>query len=257
MSKRRPIVVTGNWKMYKTVSQAAQFVETLAPLICASQVRINLAVPFTAIYPTKELVKKLTASLGVGAQNMNDAQEGAFTGEIAAEMLSEAGADFVVLGHSERRHIFHESNEFIQKKVQRALKEGLPLVLCVGETLEQREKGETESVVKEQLLAGLLDVDEASMEQITLAYEPVWAIGTGKVAEAADAQAVHAFCREQIAEKWGKNVANQMVIQYGGSVNVENAATLIEQPDIDGLLIGGASLKAQTFAKIIDLCEES
>lgn len=248
----RSIVIAGNWKMYKTVDEALNFIKILAPLIGRSQARVYLAVPFTAIQPTVELVNKLKAPLIIGAQNMNDASEGAFTGEIAARMLKGVGAQFVILGHSERRRIFNESNEFINKKVKRALEEGIQPILCVGETQEERAEGMTEGVLRAQLLSCLEGVTSEDLSGLILAYEPVWAIGTGKVASAADAQEAHHFIRHLIEENWDKEVADRVVIQYGGSVQPENAEELLMQPDVDGLLIGGASLLPETFSEIIN-----
>lgn len=238
-------MITGNWKMYKTVDEALEFVKTLAPLLGESQARVGLAVPFTAIAPLAALVRELGSSISIGGQNMHDQDEGAFTGEISARMLRDVGARFVILGHSERRHHFHESNSFINRKVKSALQAGLDVILCVGETLEERESGHEESVLEEQLMKSLEGVK--NLERVAIAYEPVWAIGTGKVASGEDAQKVHAFCRALVAKHWpGADVT----IQYGGSVKPENAAALLQQPDIDGLLVGGASLKPDSFAKI-------
>ncbi len=248
----RPVIIAGNWKMYKTIEEAVSYVETLAPMITKSQARVYLAVPFTAIHPAAVKVKELKAQVSIGAQNMNDASEGAFTGEIAARMLTDAGAQFVILGHSERRHIFKESSSFINRKVKQALASNLAVIVCVGETLEEREEGKTESVLKEQLEESLEGLSDADFAKIALAYEPVWAIGTGKVAKPADAQKAHAFLRSVVAEKWGEECADNLVIQYGGSVKPENAAKLIYQDDIDGLLVGGASLLPETFSEIIN-----
>jgi triosephosphate isomerase len=248
----RPLVIAGNWKMYKTIDEALRFVETLAPLITKSQATVYLAVPFTAIRPAASLVEELGASITIGAQNMNDAAEGAFTGEIAARMLTEAGARFVILGHSERRHLFHESNDTINKKVKRALESALQPVLCIGETLEEREAGETEAVLREQLTGSLEGISAEELSKMIIAYEPVWAIGTGKVARPDDAQTAHAFVRGVIAQIWGEEAAERIVIQYGGSVKPENADELLEQPDVDGLLVGGASLSPDSFSQIIN-----
>jgi len=242
-------LVAGNWKMYKTIAEATQFVDTLAPLIAGCQARVYLAVPFTAIQATVGKVKELEAQIVVGAQNMNDASEGAFTGEIAAKMLKEVGAHFVILGHSERRKIFQETSAFINKKLKRALQEGLEPILCIGETLEERESGKTESVLEEQLKESLEGV--TALEKVIIAYEPVWAIGTGVVATPEDAEKAHVFCRKVLGEIAAPEVASQMVIQYGGSVKGENAAQLMAQPNIDGLLVGGASLSPESFSEVI------
>ena len=241
-------MITGNWKMYKTVDEALEFVKTLAPLVDKSQARVSLAVPFTALLPLSMMVQQMEAPIWIGAQNMHDVDEGAFTGEISARMLRDAGAQFVILGHSERRQHFHESNAFINRKVKRALAEGLHVILCIGETLEERESGKEESVLHKQLLESLEGVEK--LDEVTIAYEPVWAIGTGKVSSPEDAQKVHAFCRKLVAEHRGESVAEEITLQYGGSVKPENAATLLAQKDIDGLLVGGASLDPESFAKI-------
>lgn len=238
--------------MYKTVQEGFDFIKTLAPFIQKSQASVLLAVPFTAIHPVVQYVEELKAPILIGAQNMNDAREGAFTGEIAARMLTEAGARFVILGHSERRHLFGEANAFINKKVKRALLEDLRPILCIGETLQERERGETEAVLKNQLLESLDGVSKDAFEKIILAYEPVWAIGTGKVASPEDAENAHQFCREVISEAWTPTVANGLAILYGGSVKPENAAELLARPGVNGLLVGGASLSPDAFATIVN-----
>jgi triosephosphate isomerase (TIM) len=248
----RPVIITGNWKMYKTIEEAVQFVETLTPLIQGCQAQVYLAIPFTAIHPTALRVKELKSSLIIGAQNMNDASEGAFTGEIAARMLKNAGAEFVILGHSERRQKFFESNSLINKKIKRALEEKIRAILCIGETLEEREKGEMESILEKQMYESLEGISEKDLSHLILAYEPVWAIGTGKVAHPEDAESAHLFCRNLVAKKWGETASQQLVIQYGGSVKPDNAGTLLSQSNIDGLLVGGASLSAEAFSQIIN-----
>ena len=248
----RPVVIAANWKMYKTIEEAVNYVETLAPLIMKSQAAVYLAVPFTAIYPASSRVKELKAPITIGAQNMNDAAEGAFTGEIAGRMLGDAGAQFVILGHSERRQYFHETDFLVNRKVKRALADHLQPLVCVGETLEQKEKRKMKEVLKNQILNSLDGLLVDDLAKIILAYEPIWAIGTGKVAQPRDAQNAHRFCREVVAEKWGNEAAENLVIQYGGSVKPENAAKLIDQEDVDGLLVGGASLSPESFSQIIN-----
>lgn len=235
--------------MYKTIEEAKTFVETLASLQHKSQAAVYIAVPFTAIAGVASKVEALGAPFVIGAQNMNDASEGAFTGEIAARMLKDAGAKFVILGHSERRHLFNETNEFINKKVKRALEEGIQPLLCVGETQEERNEGKTEAILEEQLLGSLKGVRK--LRNLVVAYEPVWAIGTGQVAEPNDAQQAHAFIRGVVREKWGEESAAQLAILYGGSVKPENAKDLLEQTDVNGLLVGGSSLSPEAFHKII------
>lgn len=246
----RPIIIAGNWKMYKTTEEARAFVKELAPKVGNALSQVFLAVPFTSIKDTADAAKD--SRIVIGAQNMNDANEGAFTGEIAARMLLDVGARFVILGHSERRHLFHESNAFINKKVLRALADGIRPILCVGEKLDEREQGNTEQVVKDQLSACLDGVTKDKLNQVILAYEPVWAIGTGLNATPDTAQQMHSFCRRLLADMFGQEIANKVLILYGGSVKPENARTLMLEPDIDGLLVGGASLSVDAFSKIVN-----
>jgi len=232
MMSRIPIIAA-NWKMYKTGSEAKQFIEQLKSLHPTAQVWI--APPFTAL----STVAALNSSFVIGAQNMHEAEEGAFTGEISARMLKEAGAKFVILGHSERRRLFHETDGTIHLKVKRAIEHGLIPLLCIGETAEERETGKTEEVLARQLKVALKDI---SAEKLVVAYEPVWAIGTGKTATPEMAEAAHQFCRSFVSDK--------TPILYGGSVTPETAPELFKQPNIDGALVGGASLDAQKFYNI-------
>ncbi len=249
----RDLIVIGNWKMYKTSREAADYIEQLLPKIEGNKARVFLAVPFTSIASAAACAKQ--AKLEIGAQNMNDARDGAFTGEIAALMLKEAGATFVLLGHSERRHIFGESEDLIHRKLARALQDDILPVLCVGETLEEHEAGNMKEVLKRQIESALADVPKEHAGDLILAYEPVWAIGTGKTATPKQAQEAHAFCRECLAEIYGKRKAGQISILYGGSVKPDNAKKLLSEKDIDGVLVGGASLDADTLADIIQHCE--
>lgn len=248
----RNLIIVGNWKMYKTSREAAAYLEELFPLLEESvdseAVKVFLAVPFTSITSAAKAAKGTVVS--IGAQNMNDAREGAFTGEISAAMLNEAGAEFVLLGHSERRQVFGESNEFIQCKVVRALRDDLIPILCVGETAKERELGLTQEVLQKQIQTCLETIPKEEVGKLVLAYEPVWAIGTGKTATPALAQEVHAFCRQCLADLFGKKAAGAISILYGGSVNVSNASELLAQADIDGVLVGGASLDPKTLAEI-------
>lgn len=246
----RPKVITGNWKMYKTIEEGKDFVTQLIPLVQNSPAKVYLAVPFTAIY---SLAKEAENSpVTIGAQNMNDASEGAFTGEVAGKMLKEAGAKFVLLGHSERRRLFKEDNFFINRKVKRALQVGLQPVLCVGETKEEREEGRTEEVIQAQLKEGLDGIGSELLKNLMVAYEPVWAIGTGLNADPEIVQSVHQFCRQFLRELLTEEIANQLIIQYGGSVSLSNAKNYLKEPDIDGLLIGGASLSLESFSQIVN-----
>lgn len=241
---RSPLII-GNWKMYKTFPEAKNFLDTLNNSKTAF-----LAVPYTLIQPLSLLNK---ANVVIGAQNMNDAEEGAFTGEVSARMLKDAGAKFVLLGHSERRHFFKEDDRFIQKKVKRALIDGLDVILCIGETHEQYEQKKTKEVLEKQLLESLGDIKASDFDHISIAYEPVWAIGTGLAATPEEAEKEHAFIRSLIEKKWGKEAASQVKILYGGSVKPENAEHFLKQSDIDGLLIGGASLNVDSFGTILSL----
>lgn len=245
----RPTVVIGNWKMYKTIVEARVFVSSLAVAISHTSVQIGLAVPFTMIAAAAEAVKG--TPIMIGGQNVNEADEGPFTGEISCKQLQDAGASFVIIGHSERRQLFNETDESVNKKVCKALSLGLRVVMCVGETLAQYEAGQTESVLQAQLENGLKNLPADHLNQLILAYEPVWAIGTNKTATPEIVQSVHCFCRKTVAGILGSSVAENMVIQYGGSVKPENSAPLLEQPDVDGLLVGSASLVLDSFIKII------
>jgi triosephosphate isomerase (TIM) len=247
-------IVVGNWKMYKTAREAAGYVEELIPLIEGCAAEVYLAVPYTSIATAARAAKD--SEITIGAQNMNDAREGAFTGEIAALMLKEAGAEFVLLGHSERRHHFGETNAFIQRKVVRALADDLIPILCVGETLEERNEGRMEDVLRQQIEKGLEGVPAEEVGKLILAYEPVWAIGTGKSATAKMADEAHAFCREVLGDLFGKRKATALPILYGGSVSEANIADLIEQKDIDGVLVGGSSLDPKNLAKIVLKCKK-
>ncbi len=234
--------------MYKTAREASAYLEDLIPLIEGSKAKLFLAVPYTSITSAAKVAKGTDVT--VGAQNMNDAREGAFTGEIAALMLKEAGAEFVLLGHSERRNVFGETNEFVQRKVVRALQDDLIPILCVGETLKEREAGETEAALQKQIEECLEGVPKEEAEKLILAYEPVWAIGTGKTATPEMAQEAHAFCRKCLGDLFGKKKADLIPILYGGSVNEKNAEELTSEEDIDGVLVGGASLDPEKLAQI-------
>jgi triosephosphate isomerase (TIM) len=250
-SASRNLVIAANWKMHKTIDESLLFVKTLAPLIKKSQARVFIAPPFTSIAPMAHLIKQDAIPMTLGAQNMNDEDEGAFTGEISAKMLKDAGAQFVILGHSERRHIYHEDDTLINKKILRACKEKLRVIFCVGELAEERDRGETEKILEKQIVRGLKTVTKEAIFDIMLAYEPVWAIGTGKVAHPENAEKAHQFCRSIIETHFGQDVASQFIILYGGSVQAENAPLLVSMNNIDGLLVGGASLKVESFSQII------
>lgn len=244
-----PIII-GNWKMYKTRNQAVEFIKALLPLIKKSPNDVRLAVPFTSIEAAVEAAEG--SDLMIGAQNMNDAEEGAFTGEIAASMLMEAGAEFVLIGHSERRKLFHETDEMISAKVKRALEDGITPVLCVGETEAERDNDYKE-VLERQVMQGFRHAEKTDAKKVILAYEPVWAIGTGKTATPKMAQEAHNFCRSLLAEHFGKRASASIPILYGGSVKPDNIATLLKEKDINGALVGGASLDPKSFAQIANV----
>lgn len=244
----RKLFIAGNWKMHKTVQESVELAEQIVQKLKNGKHKYLIAPSFPALYPVAQVVKGTNILLG--AQNMNANAEGAHTGEVSARQLLSAGVQVVILGHSERRHIYHETDADVNAKVLQALANGLDVILCVGETLDQREAGKAESVCTEQTTKGLAGVTSAQMAHVTIAYEPVWAIGTGKTATPDDAQAIHAHIRKTIAGMFGSQVAENLIIQYGGSMKGANAASLLVMPDIDGGLIGGASLKAETFAEI-------
>lgn len=243
-------IIAANWKMYKTIPETEEFIAEIIPLIADSSARILVAVPFTSIRPAVE--KSANTPLIIGAQNMNDAAEGAFTGEIAAKMLVDVGAKFVIIGHSERRRIFGEDDQLIARKLQSAIENGLQPLLCIGETLSERENEEMEDVLATQLSQCLEKMDASKLNQLIIAYEPVWAIGTGISATAEKAQEAHQFCREYLTQRWGAEIANKIPILYGGSVKPETASSFLKEADINGLLVGSASLNAKTFAAIVD-----
>jgi len=247
----RKKVIAGNWKMNKDISGTAELISGIINNIDFGKINADVIVcpPFTSLETAAELVKN--TPIAVGAQNMFYEDSGAFTAEISASMLLSAGCKYVILGHSERRAIFHESNDWINKKIKKALASGLKPIFCIGETLEQRESGTMKDVLKTQISEGLAGVTDTEMEEIIIAYEPVWAIGTGKTASPEQAEEVHKFVRDLIAEIYNRSVAESLVIQYGGSVKPNNAKELLSQPNIDGALIGGAALKADSFIDII------
>lgn len=249
-NSNRQTIFIGNWKMYHGIDASLSFLKTFEPLVHdEAACRIYLAVPFTSIAPMAEAVKD--TPIVIGAQNMHDASEGAFTGEIAAEMLLSAGAKFVIVGHSERRRLFNEDNSFINRKVKRALQDGLQPVLCVGETLEERQAGQTEQVLEKQLSECLEGVTAEQISTMILAYEPVWAIGSDQPATPEQAQEAHHQCRALIEKTWDSSAAKKISILYGGSVKPDNAAGFLDQSDVDGLLVGAASLSPETFSQII------
>lgn len=251
MLGNRPSVIIGNWKMHKTIEEASSFVKELLTSLHPTETKIvGLAVPYTVIYPLSQEVEG--SHLLIGAQNMNDASEGAFTGEIAASMLKDAGAQFVLLGHSERRQLYREDDAFINRKLKKAVEVGLQPILCIGETKAEYEEGQTHAVLERQLTEGLKDLQPQQLQKLIIAYEPVWAIGSNHSATPEVAQEAQHFCRQILGKILTEEFAQKIVIQYGGSVNPSNAHELLAQPDIDGLLIGGASLSLESFRQIVN-----
>ena len=241
--------VCGNWKMNKSVSEATTFVRELRARLSDNGVEVAVAPPLVALAPVKAALAGSRVQLF--AQNCHEEKSGAFTGEVSAPMLKELGCDGVIVGHSERRQLFHETDALVAKKLRAALGAGLHAIVCVGETLEEREASRTWEVVSRQVRAALAGLDAAQFRGLTLAYEPVWAIGTGRTATTAQAQEVHAQIRGLVRELAGLEVAEALRLQYGGSVKPDNAAELMAEPDVDGALVGGASLKLDDFARIV------
>ena len=245
----RKKIIAGNWKMNMTPSEAVKLVETLKPLVVNDEVDVVFCVPAIDIIPVVEAAKG--TNIQVGAENMYFEEKGAYTGEISPAMLVDAGVKYVVLGHSERREYFKESDEFINEKVKAVLAAGMLPILCIGEKLEERESGKTAEVTETQIRGGLKDLTAEEAKKVIVAYEPVWAIGTGRTATPEMAQETHRQVRDVLVSMFGNETAEEMIIQYGGSMKPDNAVELLAQKDIDGGLIGGASLKASSFAEIV------
>jgi triosephosphate isomerase len=244
-------VIAGNWKMNKDLNESAELINGLKSKLAAlpNGVKAIVCPPFISLALAKELLKG--SPIELGAQNMYHEDEGAFTGEVSAKMLKSVGCQYVILGHSERRQYFKESDEFINTKAKKALASGLIPIICVGETLQEREKNITNQVVTNQITGCLKGITVSDVEKSIIAYEPVWAIGTGKVATPQQAQDVHKLIRTLLGQLYSSATAEKVVIQYGGSVKPDNAKELLHQPDIDGALVGGACLKADSFAAIV------
>ena len=247
----RPTVIAGNWKMFKDLPESKKLLEELKQAIGTPKPGVEVVVcpPFTSLAAAGEILKG--NHIALGAQNMSEFDEGAYTGEISWKMLQSVGCRYVILGHSERRQYFGETDALINRKGIKALGAWLRPILCVGETLAERESGVTSRVIDTQVRGVLAGIPPAEMAKVIIAYEPVWAIGTGKVATPAQAEEVHAQIRGIVKDLYGVDVAERIVIQYGGSVKPDNAAELLRQNDIDGALVGGACLKADSFAAIV------
>ena len=248
-------LIAGNWKMNKTTGEAIELAQKLVESLKDVNDRdILICPPFTALYSVYQVIKGTNIKLG--AQDVFYENSGAFTGEISPIMLKDVGCEYVIIGHSERRHIIGETDELINKKIKAAINNGLKTILCVGELLEEREAGKTLEVVKTQIEKGLNGVSKEEMKNIVIAYEPVWAIGTGKTAKPEDAQEVHAYIRELLSKLYSKEIADETIIQYGGSVKASNIDSLMAMPDIDGALVGGASLIAEEFTRIVKFIKQ-
>jgi len=248
---RKP-VIAGNWKMYKTVGDSVTTALALKPLVAnANHCEVVIAPVFTAL---KSVAARLEGSnIRIAAQNCAAEQdEGAFTGEVAAFMLRDAGCSHVIVGHSERRQYYAETDAIVRRKTQAGIAAGLAVIMCVGETLDQRDRGDAQRIVSEQLVGGLSGLTASDLDRIIVAYEPVWAIGTGRTATPEQAQEMHAFIRRVFAERHSATAADALRVLYGGSVKPDNIAGLMKQPDIDGALVGGASLNAESFAEIVN-----
>jgi len=245
---RKPIIA-GNWKMHKTIAEALEFVNDVKDKVSNNEVEAVICAPFTLLKDLKEATKG--TNIKIGAQNMHFEEMGAFTGEISPLMLKELDMDYVVIGHSERRQYFNETNETVNKKVLKALDVEINPILCVGETLEEREAGNTKNVCKVQVEKALENISKEDLAKVVIAYEPVWAIGTGKTATSEDANDVIAYIREVVANLYGE-LANEIRIQYGGSVKPSNVAEIMNQSDIDGALVGGASLQANDYVELVN-----
>ena len=251
-SFRRP-VIAGNWKLNKTIKEAVDFVTLLKRGFRDTEKGdVIVCPPFTALSDLSEIL--MDTEIRLGAQDLFWEEKGAFTGEVSASLIKDAGAAFVIIGHSERRQFFHETDETVNRKTKAAVKSTLIPIVCIGETLQEREKNQTLAVLERQLKGGLADLTAKDMASAILAYEPVWAIGTGKVATPAQAQEAHAFIRRWLKDRFGAEISGKLRIQYGGSVKPDNIAELMREEDIDGALVGGASLDAQSFTDIVKNC---
>jgi triosephosphate isomerase len=247
-------LIAGNWKMHKTNSQAVETVRELVVLLReVKDTETVICPPFTALSDVAAVIKETGSDLGLGAQNVYPRKEGAFTGEVSPSMLRELGVSYVIVGHSERREILGEKDDFVAAKVRAVLDHGMIPILCVGETLEEREEGKAESKVAGQLELDLADVKAEEADRLVIAYEPIWAIGTGRTATPEDAQEMNSLIREELSRRFGGRAAQDIRILYGGSVKPQNIAALMAMEDIDGALVGGASLEADSFAAIARL----
>lgn len=246
----RKKVIAGNWKMNMLPDQTIKYIEELTPLVKNSDAEVILCVPYTDLFYA--LLTAQDTNIKIGAQNMHFEESGAYTGEVSGQMLKCIGVEYVIIGHSERRAYFKETDETVNKKIKTAFKCGLKPIVCVGETLEQREKGIAEEIITKQIELAISGLTNEQVESTIIAYEPIWAIGTGKTATSSDANNSIKSIRNKIKELYGQNTADRVIIQYGGSVKSQIAKELFDMSDIDGALVGGASLKAEEFSKIVN-----
>jgi triosephosphate isomerase len=246
----RKKVIAGNWKMNMLPNEAIQFIEELAPLVKNTENEVILCVPYTDLFYA--LLTAQNTNIKIGAQNMHFEEKGAYTGEVSGEMLKSINVEYVIIGHSERRQYFNETDETVNKKIKSAFKYALKPIVCVGETLEEHESGKTQEIITKQTELALEGLTEEQVKNIIIAYEPIWAIGTGKTATSKEANDSIKAIRDKICQIYGQNVANRVIIQYGGSIKSSNAKELFEMSDIDGGLIGGSSLNSEEFSKIVN-----
>lgn len=246
----RKKVIAGNWKMNMLPNEALAFIETIIPMVKNTENEVILCVPYTDLFYS--LLAAQNTNIKIGAQNMHFEENGAYTGEVSAQMLKCIGVEYVIIGHSERRQYFAETDETVNKKIKTALKHELIPIVCVGETLEQRESGKTQEIITNQTRLALEGLNTDDVKKVIIAYEPIWAIGTGKTATSDDANNSIKNIRNEIAKLYGNDIAEEIIIQYGGSVKSSNAKELFNTSDIDGGLVGGASLKPDEFAKIVN-----
>ena len=246
----RKKVIAGNWKMNMLPNEALAFIETIIPMVKNTENEVILCVPYTDLFYS--LLAAQNTNIKIGAQNMYFEENGAYTGEVSAQMLKCIGVEYVIIGHSERRQYFAETDETVNKKIKTALKHELIPIVCVGETLEQRESGKTQEIITNQTRLALEGLNTDDVKKVIIAYEPIWAIGTGKTATSDDANNSIKNIRNEIAKLYGNDIAEEIIIQYGGSVKSSNAKELFNTSDIDGGLVGGASLKPDEFAKIVN-----
>ena len=247
-------VIAGNWKMNMLPNEAIEYIQSLEPLVKNSKAEVILCVPYTDLFYC--LMNAQGTNIKIGAQNMHFEEKGAFTGEVSGKMLKSIGVEYVIIGHSERRQMFNETDESVNKKIKSAFENGLKPIVCVGETLEQRESGKTEGIITSQTRSALDGLSREQVQNTIIAYEPIWAIGTGKTATSEDANNSIKSIREEIKKLYGEEVSEEVIIQYGGSVKSSNAKELFTTSDIDGGLVGGASLKPDEFSKIVNYDEQ-